>query len=87
MSGDVLRGNPAGSTGKSVLVAQGLISRKVSLWMTINVGPVAAQGEHEKELGVHSRGRHPPSVKRPYRGLQGLSQAHEEDLNTTKNGI
>src|SRR5580693_9757717 len=57
MAGDVLRGNSAASLGEGSLVARLLGDGEFALRVSVEIGSIAVEGEHEQEFGVQARGR------------------------------
>lgn len=57
MAGNVLRGDTTGALVQSGLVAGGFVGREFALGMCVEIGTIAAEGKHEKQFGVHARGR------------------------------
>ena len=56
MPGDVLRGNAAGAFGQRGVIATLLIDAEFALRMRVEIGSVAIESEHHKQLRVHARG-------------------------------
>ena len=57
MSRDVLCGNAASALGKSGIIAAGLFGGEFALGMSVQVGAVAVEGEHEEQFGIYAWGR------------------------------
>src|ERR1700722_21011826 len=56
MAGDVLRGNSADPLGESGLVARLLGGGEFALRVSVEIGAVTVESEHEEEFGVQARG-------------------------------
>src|SRR5579863_6642574 len=57
MAGDVLRGDAAGALGESGFVSSGLTGGQLALGVSVEIGAVAVESEHQKEFGVQAWGR------------------------------
>ncbi len=55
MSGDVLGGHAAFAFGQGLVIAALLVRGEFALGMSMEIGAVAFQGEHEKQFGIHAR--------------------------------
>ena len=53
-----MRGNAAGTLGESSLVAGLLGGGEFALSVSVEIGAVAVENEHEQSLGVQARGWH-----------------------------
>jgi len=56
VSSDVLRGDSASALVESLLVTGLFIGREFAFGMSEEIGTVAAQSEHQEQLGIHARG-------------------------------
>jgi hypothetical protein len=56
MAGDVLCGNAAGALGESGFVTRLLGGGEFALGVSVEIGAVAVESEHEEEFGVQARG-------------------------------
>jgi len=77
MSGDVLCGNALGSPGERIFVPRLFFSSKFSLWMSVEIGPVAAKNEHEQKLRIHARRRDVGQVQALDCRAEGFAKKHE----------
>jgi hypothetical protein len=59
-----------------VIIAGPFFSRKLTLGMGIEIGPVAAKGEHEQQLGVQARRGDAGGGEAGDGGGEGVAEAH-----------
>jgi len=76
MAGDVLRGNAAGTLGESSLVAGLLGGGEFALSVSVEIGAVAVECEHEEKFGVQARGRDVFGGEAGDSGGQGRLELH-----------
>ena len=76
MAGDVLRGNAAGALGESGFVAKLLAGGELTFGVSVEIGAVAVESEHEEELGVQARGRDAVGGEAGDGGGEGRLQLH-----------
>ena len=56
MAGDVLRGDTAAPLGESPVIACSFVGSELVLRVGVEIGAVATQCEHQKQLGIQTRG-------------------------------
>src|SRR5260370_3496830 len=77
MSGDVLRGNAAAAFGQRGVVATLLIDGEFTLGMRVEIGAVAIEREHQKQLRVHPWGGNVFCGQPGDGGGEGWFQSHK----------
>jgi hypothetical protein len=76
MSGDVLRRNASGSLIESIVIQCLFFGGEFVLGMSIQESSIAAQREHEQQLGIHSRGRHLSGRQALDRRTESVAKKH-----------
>ena len=56
MAGDVLRGDTAAPLGESPVIACSFVGSEFVLRVGVEIGTIVSQCEHQKQLGIQTRG-------------------------------
>jgi len=76
MAGDVLRRNTGRSARESVIIAPHFVGGEFSLWVRIEICPVAIEREHDEQFRVHARGRDARGRKLLDCRIENLAKLH-----------
>src|SRR5450432_792492 len=82
MAGDVLRGLAGDALGEGVIVAALFFGGKLAVGVRVEMGAIAGEREHQKQLGIHSRGGDVGSGQARDGGGERWFQLHSVYFNT-----
>src|SRR5439155_9466523 len=74
---DVLRGNALRAPGERIVITGLLFGSEFALGMSVEISPIASEGEHEQQFGIHARRRDVGQVQALDCRAEGFTEKHE----------